>query len=159
MTVVSDTSPLTNLIQIDQLDLLKKLFSTIVLPEAVYEELCMIPAQKTIIDQQNWLFVQKPVDKDLVKELEKELDRGEAEAIALALELKADVLIIDEMKGRNRAELRGLKIIGLLGALLEAKKRGLIGTLKPLMEDLVDKAGFRIHPNLYQTILKISGEE
>ncbi len=92
-------------------------------------------------------------------ELRKELDRGEAEAIALALELKAEMLIIDELKGRNRAELAGLKIIGLLGTLIEAKKRNLIEAVKPLMEDLVDKAGFKIHPILYQRVLKISGEE
>jgi uncharacterized protein len=99
MTVVSDTSPVTNLMQIDQLSLLQKLFGVVILPKAVYEELCVIPAQKILIDQQTWLFVQKPTDEKLVAELKKELDKGEAEAIALALELKAEALLIDELKG------------------------------------------------------------
>jgi predicted nucleic acid-binding protein len=158
MTVVSDTSPVTNLMQIGQLSLLQKVFGMVILPEAVYEELCAIPAQKTIVDQQNWLFVQKPADEKLVAELKKELDKGEAEAIALALELKADALIIDELKGRNKAEQVGLRIIGLLGTLLEAKRKGLIPAVKPLMDDLVSKAGFKIRPALYQQVLKISGE-
>jgi predicted nucleic acid-binding protein len=158
MTVVSDTSPVTNLMQIDQLNLLQKLFGVVILPEAVYEELCAIPVQKSIIDQQNWLFVQKPADEKLVAELKKELDKGEAEAIALAVELKAEALIIDELKGRNKAEQVGLKIIGLLGILLEAKKRGLISVVKPLMDELVSKAGFKLHPALYQQVLKICGE-
>jgi predicted nucleic acid-binding protein len=158
MTVVSDTSPVTNLMQIGQLPLLQGVFGVVILPEAVYEELCVIPAQKTIIDQQNWLFVQKPADEKLVAELKKELDKGEAEAIALALELKAEALIIDELKGRNKAEQVGLRIIGLLGVLLEAKRKGLIPTVKHLMDELVSKAGFKIHPALYQQVLKISGE-
>lgn len=90
--------------------------------------------------------------------MKKELDKGEAEAIALALELKADALIIDELKGRNKAEQVGLRIIGLLGTLVEVKKEGLIPAVKPLMDDLVSKAGFKIRPALYQQVLKISGE-
>lgn len=158
MTVISDTSPVTNLIQIGQLSLLQGVFGVVILPQAVYEELCVIPAQKIIIDQQNWLFVQKPADEKLVAELKKELDKGEAEAIALALELKADALIIDELKGRDKAEQVGLRIIGLLGTLLEAKQKGFVPTVRPLMDELVSKAGFKLHPALYQQILKISGE-
>ncbi len=143
--------------QINQLSLLQQVFDLVILPEAVYEELCILPAQK-VIDQQTWLFVQKPTDERLVAELRKELDNGEAEAIALALELKAEALIIDELKGRNKAEEVGLKVIGLLGTLLEAKKRGLIPALQPLMTELTSKAGFKIHPALYQQVLKIADE-
>jgi predicted nucleic acid-binding protein len=86
------------------------------------------------------------------------LDRGEAEAIALAVELKAAALIIDERQGRNKAESVGLKIIGLLGILLEAKSKGLILSVRPLIDELVDKIGFRVHPALYQAILLKAGE-
>jgi hypothetical protein len=158
MIVVSDTSPVTNLMQIGHLSLLQKVFGVVILPEAVYEELCVISAQKTIIDEENWLFVQKPKDEKLIAELKKELDTGEAEAIALALELKADALIIDELKGRNKAEEVGLKIIGLLGTLIEAKQKGLIPAVKPIIDDLVSIAGFKVHPTLFQQVLKISEE-
>jgi hypothetical protein len=158
MVIVSDTSPVTSLIQIGRLELLNQVFGNVVIPKAVYQELCKVPNQQPVIDSQNWLFVQKAADRNLVKKLEKELDEGEAEAIALALELKADYLVIDEFRGRDKAEDIGLKIIGTIGTLLEAKKKGLIPKVKPLMDDLIRNATFRIHPTLYQQVLKISGE-
>lgn len=109
MIVVSDTSPVTNLFKINQLEILQKVFGIVILPTAVYDELCHLPEQKVWIDQQTWMFVQNPKDTQLVHKLEDDLDEGEAEAIALALELKADYLIIDELKGREKAEEMGLK--------------------------------------------------
>lgn len=158
MVIVSDTSPVTSLIQIGRLELLNAVFGQVVVPKAVYDELCKVPGQQIIIDQQNWLFIDHAKDSKHVKILEKELDRGEAEAIVLALELKADYLMIDEFKGRNMAEEIGLKIIGSLGILLQAKKIGLIPSVKPLIDDLIQKAEFRVHATLYQQVLRIAGE-
>lgn len=118
MLVVSDTSPITNLIQIGQLNLLRQLFHQVVIPQMVYNELCEIPYQKKELTQQPWIIIQAAKNKDAVKALTTELDPGEAEAIVLALELKADYLVIDEWKGRNKAESLGLRIVGLLGTLL-----------------------------------------
>ncbi|MDO8368502.1 MAG: DUF3368 domain-containing protein [Saprospiraceae bacterium] len=159
MIVVSDTSPVTNLIQLGQLQLLHQIFGVVILPESVFEELCQVPEQKTILEQQGWIFIQKPSDTAWVEILKLELDRGEAEAIALAVELKAAALIIDERQGRNKAESVGLKIIGLLGILLEAKSKGLILSVRPLIDELVNKIGFRVHPALYQAILSKAGEQ
>lgn len=158
MVIVSDTSPVTSLIQIGRLELLNQVFGSVVIPEAVYHELCKVPNQQQVIDAQNWLFVQKAADRNLVKKLETELDVGEAEAIALALEQNADYLVIDEFEGRAKAEEVGLKIVGTIGTLLEAKKKGLLPQIKPLMEELIQKAKFRIHPGFYQQVLKIAGE-
>ncbi|MFN0176580.1 MAG: DUF3368 domain-containing protein [Saprospiraceae bacterium] len=159
MIVVSDTSPVTNLIQLGHLQLLQQIFGVVILPEAVFKELCQVPEQKTILEQQGWIFIQKPSDTAWVEILKLELDQGEAEAIALAVELKAAALIIDERQGRNKAESVGLKIIGLLGILLEAKSKGLILSVRPLIDDLVNKIGFRVHPALYQAIILKAGEQ
>ncbi len=159
MIVVSDTSPVTNLIQLGHLQLLHQIFGVVVLPEAVFEELCQIPEQKTVIEQQEWIFIQKPNDTAWVEVLKLDLDRGEAEAIALAVELKAAALIMDERLGRKKAESVGLKIIGLLGILLEAKSRGLLKSVRPLIDELIERVGFRVHPTLYQAILSKANEQ
>ena len=158
MVIVSDTSPITSLIQINQLALIHKVFDNVVIPESVYAELCRVPNQKDLLDIQTWIFVQKASDRQKVAELETELDAGEAEAITLALEVKADFLIIDEWTGREKAEELGIKIIGVLGLLLRAKKDGLILTVKDLMDELIYKAEFRIHPILYRQVIKSAGE-
>ena len=121
MLIVSDTSAITNLIQIDLLTLLKDIYKQIIIPQAVYEELCEITSQKQLLDQQPWIHVVWAQNTVLVASLETELDLGESESIALALELHADLLIIDEIKGRPKAESLGIRIVGLLGTLLKAK--------------------------------------
>ncbi len=158
MIVVSDTSPVTNLLKINQLEILRKVYGIVILPAMVYEELCRLPEQQAWIDQQSWIFVQEAIDEKLVRNLENDLDEGEAEAIALALELKADYLIIDERKGREKAEGLGLKIVGLLGTLLLAKEKGFVEAVKPLVDKLLDKARFKIHPALYQRVMEMAGE-
>lgn len=74
--------------------------------------------------------------------MSRELDKGEAEAIALALELGADQVLIDERRGRRIAARLNLRYTGILGILVEAKNRGLISEVKPLLDALIDRAGF-----------------
>lgn len=95
MIVVSDTSPITNLIHIGQLSILRSLFGSVVITPAVYEELCEIPRQQKVLNTQNWILVQEWSGNQLVHKLEDSLDKGEAESIALAIELHADYLLID----------------------------------------------------------------
>jgi predicted nucleic acid-binding protein len=93
-----------------------------------------------------------------LKELQKELHRGESETIALAISLNADRVIIDENPGRKKAISLGLNVIGILGVLLIAKKRRLISTIQPLIDDLIIKAGFCVNQRLYLDILKSAQE-
>lgn len=159
MIVVSDTSPLTNLIQIQRLSILKDIFGNVVITPSVYKELCVIPEQQKVLAEQNWIHVKESADKQMVHHLEKNLDKGEAESISLAIELQADYLLIDEWKGREIAEGFGLRIVGLLGILIKAKASGLIEHVKPVLDQLINEAGFFIHNSLYNKIVELAKEE
>jgi hypothetical protein len=95
-----------------------------------------------------WIQTQSIENSQLANQLQQErgLDAGEANAIALALELQADDLLIDERLGRQEAVRLGLSIIGILGILLVAKQRRLISQAQPVMDALINQAGFRVSP-------------
>lgn len=158
MIVVSDTTTITNLIHIDKLLLLRELYVEVIIPKEVYDELCKLSNQKLEIDAHDWILVESISDFSVYEEIIEELDKGEAEAISLALERNADLLIIDESAGRKIAQSYGLRIIGLLGVLIASKQRGLIPLLKPSLEKLISEFGFRIHPNLVSRVLGQVGE-
>jgi uncharacterized protein len=157
MIVISDTSPITNLIQVGGLDILEKVFGKIIIAQTVYDELCQIKHQKTIVDSQLWISVLAAENRVILAELQEKLDKGEAESIILAVEMNADYLVIDEIKGRTIAENMGVKIVGLLGTLIKAKEKGILEEVKPIIDDLT-KIGFRINPVLYKHVLKITNE-
>lgn len=154
MIVISDTSVITNLIQLDQLSLLRQLFGDIILPQKVFDELSKIPDQIDIIEKTNWIEIKQISDRDHFEKLIPTLDPGEAEAIVLAIELKADALLIDEKKGRKIAQEYGIVITGLLGILIESKAENLIQEVKPILDKLIFEIGFRISPKLYRDILE-----
>ncbi len=161
MIVVSDTSPLGSLALIDYLWLLQSIYTSIVIPDIVADELAA--AQDTRIQQipaLEWVQVQSLSDVATAKTLQavKKLDPGEAYAIALALQIKANELLIDERLGRREAKRYGLSVIGLLGILVVAKQRNLIPKVQPVVESLVSQAGFRVSPRLYQQVLILSNE-
>lgn len=158
MIVVSDTSPISNLMTIGQLDLLKFVFNKILIPEGVKDELEKLPSQRKELEKHKWITLQKIKDKKLLADLLLMLDRGESEAIVLAIEKKADYLIIDERKGRGIAVKYGLKITGLLGVLGKAKAKGIINDVGSYMDDLVLISGFRISQKLRKKILDDLGE-
>jgi predicted nucleic acid-binding protein len=158
MVVISDTSVITNLIQLDHLRLLKELFGNIIVPQKVFEELARLPEQIEIIERYDWIEIKQISDREHFSKLQKTLDPGEAEAIVLALELRADALLIDEKKGRKIAQEYGITITGLLGVLVDAKSEHLIDEVKPILDRLVFEVGFRINPKLYQDIIKRAGE-
>jgi predicted nucleic acid-binding protein len=154
MIVISDTSVITNLIQLDQLSLLRQLFRDIILPQKVFDELSKIPDQVDLIEKTNWIEIKQISDRDHYEKLITTLDPGEAEAIVLAVELKADALLIDEKKGRKIAQEYGIVITGLLGILIESKAENLIQEVKPILDKLIFEIGFRISPKLYRDILE-----
>jgi len=159
MIVVSDTSPVLSLALIGRLDLLRELYGSIVIPAAVWQEIMATDqggAQE--VSQAEWIIT-RLIDPDVsLKLLQREVDRGEAEAIGLALQLKADVLLIDERKARSLAQYLELNIVGLLDVLQEAKQRQLIPTIKPILDDLLARARFRLSRKLYQRTLHTAGE-
>ena len=161
MIIVSNTSPITNLSAIGQLQLLQQLYGEIIIPSAVFQELTQwgdsIPGAKEV-KASNWIQVKPLTNIHLVQLLKNQLDEGESSAIALALELNADWLIIDEQLGRQISSQHNLKITGILGILIEAKRQGLIPLVKPMLDDLINIARFWISTSLYNRILLIVGE-
>ncbi|NJN03413.1 MAG: DUF3368 domain-containing protein [Leptolyngbyaceae cyanobacterium RM1_1_2] len=161
MIVVSDTSALSNLAIVDHLWLLEAIYQTVIIPDVVASELAAAsnPAILAIL-QLTWIQTQPLTNSELADQLQQDrgLDAGEANAIALAFELQADDLLIDERLGRQEAIRLGLSIIGILGILLVAKQRSLILQVQPVMDALIDQAGFRVSPQLYQRILALAQE-
>jgi len=121
------------------------------------EELKRFNFDLSLLEEAGWIIVQAPTDTALIGKLEQVLDRGEAEAIALAKELQADFLLIDEKKGRSIAEGEALVVIGLAGILTRAKQLHVIPEVKPLMDSLI-KNNFRISKTLYKAVLAKAGE-
>jgi predicted nucleic acid-binding protein len=161
MIIVSDTSPITNLIKIRQLSLLHLLYGELIIPPSVYDEILALQAFSIELNEfktMSWIKIKIPQNNLLVKQLEIDLDAGESEAIVLAQELEASLLLIDERAGIRKAREMGLNAIGLLGILIEAKEAALIKTVKPILQDLINIAGFWISAELYAEILKISNE-
>jgi predicted nucleic acid-binding protein len=163
MTIISNTSPISNLAVIGQLPLLQQIYGNITIPQAVADEIAKVATiytQAASLPDQSWITVQSVKDEATVQRLRgSKLDAGESEAIALALELNAELLIIDEQLGREIAVNQGLNVTGLLGALLEAKNKGLISKVKPIINDLMIQARFRIGLQLYSQILRLADEE
>ncbi|MBF2051555.1 MAG: DUF3368 domain-containing protein [Elainella sp. C42_A2020_010] len=158
MPVVSNTSPILNLAIVDQLELLHRQFGEIVIPSAVLEELKVDeerPGSQAIREafSSGWIQTQEASNKPLVQLLKQTLDRGEAEAIALGIEINADWTLLDEREGRKVAKSLGLKVVGILGILLRAKQVGELESLQPVLDELINKAGFRIAPELLSQIL------
>jgi uncharacterized protein len=163
MLAVSNTSPISNLASIGRLELLKSQFSELWIPDAVAAELAVHPdpiAQATIQTaiHAHWIQTRVPQDSGLLRLLLLQLHRGEAEAIALATDLHADFVLIDEQEGRQLASRTGLAVTGVLGVLLRAKRTGEIPAIKPEIERLRSKAHFFVSAQLERKILTAAGE-
>lgn len=131
------------------------------IPSAVYQELTAskrdLPPAIDLASQP-WLIVATPCDQKRVQELRQNLDPGDAEAIVLALERRADLLLVDERRARRTATAAGIAVTGLLGVVARAKRAGLIDLAKPVLDELIRTARFWIGPDLYAEILAKLGE-
>lgn len=161
MIVVSDASPIIALSLIQQLHLLQELYQEVQVPQAVFDEITHLGDEhegvKEIIEAK-WISVHSITNQTLKNALLGELDNGEAEAITLATELSAQLLLMDERQGRRTAVRMGLEVIGVLGILIEAKKKNLINSLAQQLDNLVEVAGFRISIELRQKVLEVAEE-
>ena len=143
--IISDTSCLIALSKIDKLSLLKDLYQEIIITREVFNEFGgSLP---------DWILISEVKDRQKQEELEKFLDTGEASSIALALEINNFTLIIDELKGRKIAQSLNIDIIGTIGVILLANKRGLIKDVIGIMLILVNK-GFRLPDELINIIIE-----
>lgn len=161
MIVVADSTPIIALARIGHLNLLKSVHGTLIVPNAVYQELVKAGEHKSgvkEIREAEWIIVETVKNSLAVQLLNERIDLGESEAIALAIEKKASLLLIDEAKGRKIAEGQGLVIVGTVGTLLTAKNDGLIPRLKPLLDTLMED-GFRLSKKLYNGLLASVNEE
>jgi uncharacterized protein len=161
MLIVSNTSPLSNLAVIGELLLLQTIYPTILIPPIVQIELMRLPETQPLISAHianGWLKIQSPNNLQLLQTLNQSLDPGEAAAIALAFELNADRLLIDERLGRIIATQYNIKIRGILGILVNAKDQELIPDIQPILDRLIQEAGFRVSQALYDRTLREAGE-
>lgn len=149
--VVSNASPLIALDQIGQLDLLHHLFPNLVVPPAVAEEVAPTVALPS------WIEIRplaQPIGPII---LAASLGRGESAAISLGLEVDAERVILDERAGRRCAQSLGMSLIGTLGILAAARRRGLIPAIKPLLDELL-MHDFRVSAALIERVLQDAGE-
>ena len=159
MIVIADTTPIITLIKLQRLDLLEKLFDTVFLPHAVFEEL--ISNSKYLTEAQTvvecpFLKRLEVSDRQSIKILREVvgLDAGESEAIALAEENHADLLIIDERKGRRVAKQMELKITGTIGILLQAYDCKILSQEEILScSERLRNSRIRISDSLFELIL------
>lgn len=157
--IVSNTTPIISLLKLNRLEILQKIYKQVYIPTAVYNEVEAGKAKGYYKDlsEIDWVNIIEIQDKQAVKYF-LDLDAGEAEAIVLATELNADLIILDEKPGRFHAKHADLKVTGTIGILIKAKSEGLIEKLKPLLYELTDKEVW-ISKKLKTEILKKVGEE
>lgn len=161
MTVVSDASPMINLARIEALHLLAELYETVVLPEAVWTEIVVEgegqPGARAV-QSATWIERQAVANRDLVRALRQDVDKGEAEAVALAVETEDVLLLMDERLGRETADHFDLACVGFIGVLIEAKENEHVDALRPYLQALRSEAGFWISDQLYRRVLRDEGE-
>jgi len=161
MIVVSNTSPLTNLAAIGHFDLLHELYGEVHIADGVWQELNAREQRwpgRDEVAAANWIELHAVRNQALVTALRRDLDRGEAETIALALELSADLVLLDEREGRHAAQRLELHVAGVVGLLLEAKSRSAVATIRPHLDALRHKAGFYLAEGVYHSALALAGE-
>lgn len=161
MLVVSDTSPITNLAAIGHLNLLRELYEQITIPEEVRDELVLGGAGNNPgareVRSETW-FTIVSVDAQERGRLARAypaLDLGEVAALALAVERSADLILLDDKAARRAASDLKLSYVGIV---LVAKSHGMVALVRPILDDLRSRAGFRLADAIYQNALRYAGE-
>lgn len=153
MIVVSDTTPLRYLILIDQVHLLPKLFGHVVTTPEVVDEMDQPETpeklRQWVSQLPDWLDIKKPSGR--IPAVAR-LGSGEATAISLATELKADALLIDERDGARVARAQGLFVTGTLGVLTTASKKGLVSLREAL--GALASTNFRHSPQMFEELIR-----
>ncbi|MFH7244242.1 MAG: DUF3368 domain-containing protein [Spirulina sp.] len=160
MIVVSNAGPLIALARIDHLALIQGLYGNVLIPRAVEQEVVGMgfnrPGAREI-STATWIQVADVSDSIAVSLLRERLDAGESAAIVLALEQQADLLLMDEARGRRMAQSKNLAHTGTVGILVLAKRQGLLNAVTPALDQLIT-TGFRMNDDLRETAQKLAGE-
>jgi predicted nucleic acid-binding protein len=153
--VVSDTSPIRYLVLIDEVELLQKLYGRILIPEAVHGELQQphTPEMVRLWVQgvPSWVEVVSTSDLSTVNLVSSSLDSGERQAIALALHLNADLLLMDDRAGVEEARRLGRFATGTLGILARGAERGFVSLASAL--EKLQQTNFRVRPGIIRELL------
>ena len=159
--VIVNTTPLIALSHVGWLDILKKLYGEVTIPEAVYNELSVKAesvCKKAVDSSLDWIRVDK-IKNQMAKTMYKtQLHDGEVEVMILAKEVAADVVIIDDANAKKHAKYLGLPVTGTLGVLIKAKQKGYINELRPMLQRMVE-SGIYLSQSLIELCLKQAGEE
>ena len=161
MIVVADTSVILNLALVGHENLLDTIFHEVVVPPAVQTEFVRLVESSgrfAGLALPKWIRVQPPETIPATIARDADLDPGESQALALALEIRADGVLIDEAHGRSIAIVLGLTPIRVLGILVRAKCDGLLPAVAPVIDDLLAKARFRASDELIREALRLAGE-
>lgn len=161
MIVVADTSVVLNLCRVGQVELLRRLFGVVMIPpevEAEFQRLTRNDPRFAGLAVPDWLEIRAASPAVRLEVSTEDLDAGEVAALALGLEWKVDAILLDEAAAREVARALGLRTIGILGTLLQAKEAGLILAVAPILEDLLAKASFWVAEPLKAEVLRLAGE-
>jgi len=160
MIVVADTSVILNLCRVQHERLLQQLFQRVLIPSRValeFNRLAGAQPRFTGLALPEWIdILPDPSLPDQI--VQASLDAGESAAIALCLNEKADALLIDEALGRRLAEKLGLRVVGILGVLVQSRQRGLVPEVRAILDQLEKESGFWVSPHLRAKVLQAVGE-
>ncbi|MEW6378517.1 MAG: DUF3368 domain-containing protein [bacterium] len=160
MVIVSNSTPIIAFSRINQMDLLQAIVNKLSIPLEIANELSeygKVKRKSLDLNEYQWITIQEIQDRSKVELLLPSLDKGEAEVIELAIETKADLILIDELTGRKVAESFDLNVIGSVGILIKAKEAGKIRAVKPFIDEMIEK-GIRYSERFYKSLLYQIGE-
>ena len=161
MIVVADTSVILNLARVGHIQLLQQLYTDVLIPPLVAQEFrqqAQTNPRFAGLLLPIWLKHQTPAGIPGALRFHPFLDPGETQAIALAIEIHADAVLVDEADGRAAAISLGLRTFGALGVLLQAKRAALLPQIAPVVDALRQQAGFWCSEQLRARILREAGE-
>jgi predicted nucleic acid-binding protein len=159
--IVSNTTPISNFLHLNRTDILRLMFEKIHIPAAVRYEI-----DASFSDNRQWqqclkdefFVILKVKSPAFFYQILGQLHKGEAEALCICMENKADLCLLDDKDARFFAKQHRIPITGTLGILVQAKKKGLIQSVKPLMDELKSHHHFWISGAMYREVLNLSGE-
>lgn len=156
--VIVNSTPVIGLANIGKLDILRQMYGAITIPQAVFDEIKSPSVQRQVNANRDWIRVEQISDTSQKQMYRAKLHAGEVEVMILAQEKKADLVILDDNAAKKTAKFLGLRVIGTLGILVLAKKRGYIKEVSPVL-DALKRDGFFVSDDLCDLVLRQADEK